>query len=637
MCGINGIAYKHHSGSTVDPEVLMRMRDVLRHRGPDEAGIFVDGNIGLGHRRLSIVDLKSGQQPMESADGSCVIIYNGEVYNHADHRQELAEKGYQYRTHCDTETILYLYKEYGPECVHKLRGMFAFAVWDRSRRELFIARDRLGVKPLYYVHDADGNLFFASEIKALLEARAVTPELNYAALGDYLANHGTCGDETLFANIKRLPAGHTLTWCDDGQIRIKKYWDLQFEPKLNGHKRTVKDWVEEWSALFREAVELRLMADVPLGMFLSGGIDSSAIAAVMSRLVKDRIKTFSVAFAEREANEFEFARLVAKEFNTDHHEVVVSPQEFFDRLPHLIWHEDEPLAHPSSVALYFVSRLASRHVKVVLTGEGSDESLAGYGRYAKTLLNLKYGRVYHQVAPKLARDAVASGIDRLPLDSRLRHKLRKSFFSIEPNIENIYFDNFAVFSRRHQSEMFTRETTERIGAATDPYAEMLGFFNSAPSTSLLDRMLYADTKTYLHELLMKQDQMSMAASIESRVPFLDHKLMEFSARMPDDLKLRGKTTKFVLREAMKGILPEQILTRSKMGFPVPIGKWFRNEYRYLIDDIVLSERALARGILRPEFVRELAAKHQQGENHDERLWSLLNFELWQRRFIDGEN
>ncbi|MEJ7699133.1 MAG: asparagine synthase (glutamine-hydrolyzing) [Pyrinomonadaceae bacterium] len=635
MCGINGIIYSSKSRREVDSETLRRMRDLLRHRGPDESGIFVEKNVGLGHRRLSIVDLKSGQQPMFNEDDSCVIVYNGEVYNHNDYRRELIEKGYEYKTHCDTETILHLYEEYSKQCVEKLRGMFTFAIWNKDRRELFMARDRLGVKPLYYVHDAAGNLFFASEIKAILEVQAVKPKLNYAALADYLANHATCGDETLFTGIKRLPAGHTLTW-KDGKIRIEKYWDLQFEPKLNGGKHSDEDWIAEWFELFQKAVELRLMADVPLGMFLSGGIDSSAIAAVMSKLVAEPVKTFSVAFAEREANELEFARIVATAFKTDHHEIVVSPAEFFEALPKLIWHEDEPLAHPSSVALNFVSRLASQHVKVVLTGEGSDETLAGYGRYAKTLLNLKYGETYHKLVPKFAREFVAAKIEKLSLDSKVRHKLRKSFFSIEPNIENIYFDNFAVFSRAMQNEMFSDETKARIGSHTNPYAEMSRFFDSAETKSLLDRMLYADTKTYLHELLMKQDQMSMAASIESRVPFLDHKLMEFAARMPDHLKLRGGTTKFILREAMKGILPDEILTRPKMGFPVPIGKWFRNEYKHLIDEYVLSERALARGIFEADFVRNLVDRHRQGENHEERLWALLNLEIWQRQVVEGE-
>lgn len=606
------------------------------HRGPDDAGQFIDANIGLGHRRLSIVDLSTGHQPIFSENSSSVIVYNGEVYNHALYRSELEDRGYRFTTRSDTEAILHLYEEYGDSCVQRLRGMFAFAIFDRSSRELFIARDRLGVKPLYYVHDHDGNLFFASEIKALLSAGAVKPELNYSALTDYLANRGTSGNETLFAGVLRLPPGHWLKW-NDGRIEIEKYWDLSFEQKLEGNGRSDDDWAEEWFDIFRESVKLRLMADVPLGMFLSGGIDSSAIAAVMTDLVSEPIKTFSVAFAEREANEFEYARLVAAAVKSDHHEIVVSPEQFFEALPELIWHEDEPLAHPSSVALNFVSRLAGQHVKVVLTGEGSDESLAGYGRYAKTLLNLRLSQRYNRSAPPFARDLVRSGIDRLPLNWDLRHKLRKSFLSVGPDISSIYFDNFAVFTRRMQMEMFSKDTKERIGENSNPYFQMAAFFDAPQTEGLLDRMLYADTKTYLHELLMKQDQMSMAASIESRVPFLDHHLMEFTARMPDKMKLRGRTTKLVLRKAMKGRLPEKILTRPKMGFPVPIGKWFRGDFSHLIDEYVVSERVLGRGIFDPGFVRGIVDRHRRGEDHDERLWALLNFEIWLRRFIDSEN
>ncbi len=633
MCGINGILYSQRSGRTVAPELLVRMRDTLRHRGPDQQGIFVDGRIGLGHRRLTIVDLKTGQQPMYSDDGSLVIVYNGEVYNHLELRPELERLGFVFRTTSDTETILKAYQAYGPDAIEKFRGMFAFAVWNKANKELFIARDRLGVKPLYYVVREDGSLLFASEIKALLAAGAVKPEIEYRSLSDYLANHGTSGELTMFAGVKRLLAGHTLTFKDD-ELTISKYWDISFD-RTNVGKRSDQDWIEEWYSLFQESVKLRLMADVPLGVFLSGGIDSSAIAAEMSRLVDERIKTFSVAFAEREANELRYARLVAERFNTDHHEVIVSPEEFFKALPELIWHEDEPLAHPSSVALNFVSKLAAEHVKVVLTGEGSDESLAGYARYGKTLMNLRLGKAYDFLIPRSLRHLIADRIEGLPVESKIRHKLRKSFFVVEPSIESAYFDNFAVFSRSMQAGILSASTKERLNGSSDPYLEMSRLFNRSEEGAMLDRMLYTDTKTYLHELLMKQDQMSMAASIESRVPFLDHKLMEFSASMPLNMKLRGRSTKYVLRRAMKNVLPEEILTRSKMGFPVPIGKWFRGEFRHIIDDFLLSDRSLGRGIFEPDAVRQLVARHMNGENHDERLWSLVNFEMWQRRFIDG--
>lgn len=633
MCGINGIAFSPKSGRQINENLLCRMRDVIAHRGPDDSGAFIDGidgSVGLGHRRLSIVDVTHGMQPMKNGSGDLVITYNGEIYNHADYREELIAKGHVYQTHCDTETILHLFAEYGRDCVEHLRGMFAFAIWDKNKKELFIARDRLGVKPLYYVHDEQGNLFFASEIKSLLEAGAVKAEVNYNALPDQLANHGTSADETLFAGVKRLMPGHTMTW-KDGRLDIRKFWDVGFEPKHEA--RTDAEVVEEWRDLFRHSVKLRLMADVPLGMFLSGGIDSSAIAAMMSEMVSEPIKTFSVAFNERDANELEYARLIANKYKTDHHEIMVTPEQFFAELPNLVWHEDEPLGFIASVPLYFVSKLAQEHVKVVLTGEGSDEIMAGYGRYQKAVALLNYGEKYESFTPGFLRDAVRSGVATLP--GALNKKLKRTFLALDADVESLYFDNFAIFTKAMQPQLLSAESKARISDA-NPYSHLQKWFDSADAEELLDKLLYADTKTYLHELLMKQDQMSMAASIESRVPFLDHKLVEYTAKLPVEYKLRGKTTKWILREAMKGILPDEILTRKKMGFPVPVGAWFRNEFRHVMDEYVLSDRSLSRGIFNAQFVRELVAKHNAGENHDERLWFLVNFEIWQRRFIDGE-
>ena len=634
MCGINGIVFSVESGRRAEAHVVERMRDVLTHRGPDDHGLFVEGRVGLGHRRLSIVDVASGHQPMTNEDGSLQIVYNGEVYNHADYRAGLEERGHRYRTHCDTETILHLYEEEGARAVERLRGMFAFAIWDRNRSELFVARDRLGVKPLYYVHAADGSFYFASEIKALLAAGAVAPELNYAALPDYLANRATSGEETLFRGVRRLLPGHTLLWRD-GRVRVEKYWDVSYAAQDDGSSRSDEDYVEEWFETFRTAVRLRLMADVPLGMFLSGGIDSSAIAAVMSGMVGEPIKTFSVAFAEREANELAYARMVAGRFGTDHHEIVVSPEEFFAALPRLVWHEDEPLAHSASVPLNFDSRLSARHVKVVLPGEGSDETLAGYSRYHKTVYNLRLGRLYERAAPAALRRAAASAAARLAPASVAR-KLSRTFFNLPADVEHLFLDNFGVFRRDAQARLLTPEARERAGSL-DPYAAVRGYLRGTDASSLLDQLLYVDTKGYLHELLMKQDQMSMEASIESRVPFLDHKLVELAARMPARMKLRGLTTKYVLRRAMRGLLPEPILTRKKMGFPVPMGAWLRGPFRHVVDEYVLGGRAAARGIFDPGFVRGLVARHQSGaEDHSERLWALVNFEMWQRQFFDGE-
>ncbi len=633
MCGINGIALSGKSQQEISARVVERMRDVLSHRGPDDAGLFVRARVGLGHRRLSIIDVASGHQPMSNEDGSLHIIYNGEIYNHADFRSALEAAGHTYSTHCDTETILHLYEEHGEKCVDYLRGMFAFAIWNERTGQLFIARDRLGVKPLYYALTSDGSIYFGSEIKSIFEAGPIRPELNYVALPDYLANHAPSGEETLFKGVKRLLPGHTLTWRD-GCVQIEKYWDISFT--ADATERSDADYIAEWSDLFRESVRLRLMADVPLGMFLSGGIDSSAILAIMSRMVSEPIKTFSVAFEEREANEFEYARLVAREFRTNHHEVVVSPGNFFAALPNLIWHEDEPLAHPSSVALYFVSRLAADHVKVVLTGEGSDELLAGYGRYRKTLLNLWLGRRYHSLLPVDLRDSIRNQIHGLPYGSSLRQKLTRTFLDFPPTLESAYFDNFSVFSRALQRDLLSPETLERVGCI-EPYAAANSVLRQTDAKTLLDQLLHADIKTYLHELLMKQDQMSMAASLESRVPFLDHKLVEFSAKLPERMKLRGSTTKYILRESMRNIVPARILSRPKMGFPVPMGSWLRGAFSGVVDEYILSERALNRGIFNRDFVRTLVKRHQQlGEDHSERLWALINFEIWQRQFIDAD-
>ncbi|HET7602588.1 MAG TPA: asparagine synthase (glutamine-hydrolyzing) [Gemmatimonadales bacterium] len=633
MCGICGIVLPDGSSRRLDRELLVRMRDQLVHRGPDGAGEFLDHGVALGHRRLSIVDVAHGAQPMAAASGAVQIVYNGEVYNHPELMPALQAEGVRYATHCDTETVLHLYLRHGVRTPEQLRGMFAFAIWDARTRELFIARDRLGVKPLYYVHTEDGALYFASEIKSLLAAGAVGAELNRRAFPDYLANHAPSGEDTLFKGVKRLLPGHTLTW-KEGRVVTRPYWDLSFAAPTE--TRSDAELVAEYAERFGEAVRLRLMADVPLGMFLSGGIDSAAITATMATLVQDPIKTFSVAFREREANELYYARLVAERYRTDHHEILVSPEEFWGALPSLIWHEDEPLAHPSSVALNFVSRLAARHVKVVLTGEGSDETLAGYGRYRTTVMNLAVSRRWQSLAPGVVQRAVRAGLDTLPRTSRLRQRLMRTGLALHADLDTLYFDNFAVFGRARQRAMLSPELQAELGGL-DPYATAHEAIDRGDATTLLNQLLYADIKTYLHELLMKQDQMSMAASIESRVPFLDHPLVEFTARLPARLKLRGRTTKWILRQAMKEKLPAEILSRSKMGFPVPVGAWLKGAFRPLLDQYVLSERALQRGLFQPEALRHLVAEHVAGEaNHDERLWALINLEIWQRLYLDGE-
>ncbi|MEO8624214.1 MAG: asparagine synthase (glutamine-hydrolyzing) [bacterium] len=634
MCGICGIALSSRSGAEVQRSTIERMRDVMVHRGPDGAGMFVKGRIGLGHRRLSIVDPAAGHQPMASDDDAVQIIYNGEVYNHPEIMKRLIASGHSYRTHCDTETVLKLYEEFGSRAPTHLRGMFAFAIWDSRNETLFIARDRFGVKPLYYVVADDGSLYFGSEIKCLVAAGATAATFDHASLPEYLSSHSTFGTDTMFAGVRRLEPGHTLTWRD-GEITIEQYWDLSFAHE-GEDTRDEAAIIAEYDEMFRDAVRMRLMADVPLGTFLSGGIDSAAITAVMSSLIDEPVRTFSVAFAERDANELYYARLVADKFRTEHREVVVSPADFWDALPQMIWQEDEPIAHPSSIPLYFVSRLAAEHVKVVLTGEGSDEVLGGYNRYRVTMYNMRFGSAYEDFVSGGARSLIRGAIGSLPRASRIRQKLSRTFLTLPADVTALYMDNFAVFSRQRLDELWSPALRQEVGALS-PYATAERYYEASDAGSLLNKLLYVDTKTYLHELLMKQDQMSMAASIESRVPFLDHHLVEFAARMPESMKVRGMTTKYVLRKIMTGVLPPEILTRRKMGFPVPVGAWLRGPYRHVLDEFVLGPRALARGLFDEAALRRLVASHTSGEqNHSERLWSLINLEIWQRMQFDGE-
>jgi asparagine synthase (glutamine-hydrolysing) len=637
MCGICGILTPDPS-LVPDRGLLERMRDLIAHRGPDGAGLYLGMGVGLAHRRLSIVDLARGQQPMYSHDRRFVIVYNGEVFNHPALKTELEAAGVRYRTHSDTETVLHLYERLGERAVDRMRGMFALAIWDSLERRLFLARDRYGVKPLYYVHRPDGTLIFGSEIKALLPALGGRPELNREALPDFLANHAPSGEATLFTGIMRLAPGHTLTW-QNGRITIRRYWDLPVAQSSEGPppaSRAERALVAEFRERFTEAVRLRLMSDVPLGMFLSGGIDSAAITSAMATLVKEPIRTFSVAFAEREANELEYARLVARAYRTEHRETVVSPAEFFAELPRLVWHEDEPIAHPSSIALYFVSRLAARHVKVVLTGEGSDETLAGYNRYRVTEYNARLGALYRRCVPGLARRGLSAALASLPATSGLRRRAARTFLMRGAGLDELYFDNFAVFGRVAQRELLSPELRAQL-APVDPYAAYHRALARVDGKPLLSQLLYADVKTYLHELLMKQDQMSMAASIESRVPFLDHPLTEWVAALPQTMKLRGTTTKWILRQAMQGRLPAPILARRKMGFPVPVGSWLRGPWRPLLSEYVTGSRARARGFFDAGAVERLVGEHVRGVNHAERLWALLTFEIWARLFLDGES
>ncbi|MFN8066484.1 MAG: asparagine synthase (glutamine-hydrolyzing) [Vicinamibacterales bacterium] len=635
MCGIAG--FVSFDGLPADaPDTAIRMRDILTHRGPDEAGLFVDARAALAHRRLSIVDLSSGHQPLANENGRVQVVYNGEIYNHAEVRRELESHGHRYRTRSDTETIVHAYEQWGDACVERFRGMFAFALWDSRRGRLLLVRDRLGVKPLYWAQ-VGSTLLFASEIKALLASGLVTTSPNLAALPELLSTRYVSGEDTMFVGIRKLLPGHRLVF-EQGRATVQEWWDVPAGRRngirASGDLAAGADPVVRFRELLEEAVRLRLMADVPLGMFLSGGIDSSAIAALMARQVGRPIKTFSVGFEEQAFNELGYARDVARAIGAEPHEIVIDDEDFFGALPRLIWHEDEPIAHPSSVPLYFVSKLAREHVTVVLTGEGSDELLAGYGKYPRIALNWRAGTVYQRMLPKALREAVANAI--LPtLPPRARRLATRSFLAMDRTPAAMFLDNFAAIRLGDQRALLAAGLQSGIDARA--YGESIARFEKPPAgSSLLTRLLYADMKTYLVELLMKQDQMSMAASIESRVPFLDHKLVEYAWTLPDSWKLSGWTTKRVLRETMKGVLPEAILTRPKMGFPVPFSRWTRERWLGPIRDVLLDRRTRERGVIEPRAVERLLEDHASASTDGwDRIWMLLNLELWFRTFIDG--
>jgi len=516
--------------------------------------------------------------------------------------------------------------------------MFAFAIWDASRQRLLLVRDRLGIKPLYWAR-AGSTLLFASEIKAILASGLIEPQANVSALPELLSTRYVSGSETMFAGINKLLPGHRLVF-ERGEIRVRQYWDIPAEVRTEKlevrTKKKDEAFVEQFRSLLEESVRLRLMSDVPLGMFLSGGIDSSAIGALMAQMVDRPIKTFSVGFSDRAFNELGYAREVATAIGADPHEIVIDDRDFFGALPRLVWHEDEPIAHPSSVPLYFVSKLAREHVTVVLTGEGSDELLAGYGKYPRIALNWRAGTIYERMLPRAVRQFVA---DRLvpALPGRIGRIADRSFLAMARTPEAMFLDNFAAI-RLSQQRGLLAAPHGREHSMLHAYGSSMAQFNRPPAgSSLLGRLLYADMKTYLVELLMKQDQMSMATSIESRVPFLDHKLVEFAWTLPDEWKLKGWTTKRVLRQAMKGVLPESILSRPKMGFPVPFARWAREQWNGSLREVLLDRRTRERGIIDAEATSALLRAHQDGRTDAwDRLWMLLNLELWFRTFIDGE-
>ncbi len=623
MCGITGW---FGGPEEADTDALDRMNTCLRHRGPDDSGTWTGGGTALGFRRLSIVDLGGGHQPMSNEDDSLWLIFNGEIYNHRGLRERLLERGHRYKTQSDSETILHAYEEWGDELLERIEGMFAFALVDTRRNRMLVARDRLGIKPLYYAPLPGGQVLFASEIKALLQHPGVTREACPEAASTFLTYRYLPSPATLFRGVFKLPPGHRLV-VDGNGYRVESWWDVDLETRWTGTYEEAQTRLVE---LMSQSTQDRLMADVPLGALLSGGLDSSIIVRLMAER-HDPVKTFSIGFSGAEGNENElpFAREVARELGTEHHEYTMEERELPDYIVPLIWNMDEPLVEPAAIPVYLISRLARETVTVALTGEGADELFAGYPKYGHDHLALQYGRL-----PRALRDGVLRrGLDALPLPLRRLRVAERSLSIREPSER--WASWFAGFAGPEKRAILHPELLARLDdpASAGPTAHWV---DRAQHRSPLTQMLYADVKTWLaDDLLMKMDRMSMATSLEARVPFLDHRLVDFAFSLPSQWKWKDGRGKRILRDAFRSRLPETVLSRPKAGFPVPIDRWFRRDLRAFVTETLFSETLARRGIVNPRTVRRVVNDHIEGRRDYRReIWTLLNLELWFQVFID---
>jgi len=616
MCGICGV-FNFESRAPTDRESLERAARAMAHRGPDDEGFHIDGELGLGNRRLSIIDLPGGHQPLSNEDQTIWITFNGEIYNYRELRPGLEARGHRFRTATDTEAIVHLYEEHGVRCLEHLRGMFAFALWDARERRLFVARDRLGVKPLYYRQEL-GRIVFASELRALRELATQSLEIDPQSVYDFFGFRYVPAPRTFYRGVEKLLPGHFLL-ADARGVRTQAYWDIPLE----GEQDTTEDaCAREVVEHLRESVRLRLIADVPLGVFLSGGTDSSAVVALMAELGARPLKTFSVGFAEPEFSELPAARHIAKLYHTDHHELVVRAEDVAEELPRLVAFRDEPVAEPTDIALFKISQLAARSVKVVLAGEGGDELFAGYPKYAADRLAGLVSAFPRSVTQGLAQ--------WLPYGQR-RARLALEALSIRNEAERSA-TWFASFSRQERQALFAPDFLAQVDVA-HPARVFEEVIRRASDRSPLKRMLYADLKIWLPDnLLLRGDQMTMAASIEERVPFLDHKLVEFAARIPSRMLSRGFRTKVLLKRALRPYVPAEILSRRKVGFAVPVGPWFRKELRSMVGDLLLAPGAHTREYFNRESAEQFVREHLDGvRDRHKQLWALLNFELWSQQ------
>ena len=626
MCGIVGIV--RSDKSDVDQALLARMCAAIRHRGPDDDGFYLNGAVGLGMRRLAIIDLKSGQQPIHNQDRTAWIVFNGEIYNYRELRDQLEKLGHTFYTNSDTEAIIHAYDQYGADCPRYLRGMFAFAIWDERTQELFLARDRVGKKPLLYAQ-VNGQFVFGSEFSALLLHPDVGKEIQPEELHHYLSFMCVPAPLTVYRAIRKLEPGHSLRYSK-GEIRIERYWQPDFSRKVDISEQEAGEQAIE---ILRDAVKVRLMSEVPLGAFLSGGIDSSAVVALMSEESSTPVKTFSIGFEEQDFSELHHARRVAEHVGADHHEFIVRP-DALEVLPILVEHYGEPYADSSAIPTYYVARETRKHVTVALNGDGGDESFAGYERYAA----MRLAERYHRIPAVLRDNVLRQAIELIPSSETKRSRVRdvKRFVQAAslPKVER-YLRWVSVFDSEAKRDLYSedfRRQTQNVSAASvlDPW------FAHANGSGIVDAALLADIMTYLpNDLLVKVDIATMANSLEARSPFLDHHVIEFAASLPEKFKLRGLTSKYLLKRMLRKLLPAENLDRRKMGFGIPIGHWFRGKLQPFLRETLLAEAALKRDLFKPEAVKRLVELHTRGErDYSHQLWTLLMLELWFQRFID---
>jgi asparagine synthase (glutamine-hydrolysing) len=628
MCGICG-QLLFDPGARVDPAELQRMTDVITHRGPDSDGHFVQGRIGIGMRRLRIIDLATGEQPIANEDESLWIVFNGEIYNYVELRPLLEARGHVFSTHSDTETIVHLYEEYGARCVDHLNGMFAFAIWDCRRQELFISRDRLGIKPLFYAHEPGRRLLFASEIKSLLETD-VSREVDYLGLHDYFSLFYVPTPRSAFKAIRKLPPAHWLRCRSDGTLEIERYWDVPF-PQQPIERRPRAFYVERIRDLMRESVRRQLRSDVPLGVLLSGGLDSTSIVAFMSDVLDRPIKTFSIGFHEPSYNELPQARLVAEAFDTEHRELVVEP-DLIQLIQEIILHFDEPFADYSAIPTYLVSQLARREVIVALSGDGGDEVFAGYQtHYAYRVANL------YRLLPRFLRDGViAPLVRRLPASTdRISFDFMAKRFVTGAHLpfQQGHYWWKVILNESEKQELYTGDFLHQV--ARDSYEVFAPYFDAVRRAHPLNQLLYVDTKTFLlDDCLVKTDRMSMANSLEVRVPLLDHELVEFMAGVPPALKSSGLNTKSLLRDVVRPLLPAAIVQGKKRGFTPPLPVWLKRELREFVQDTLSPARIRDMGLLDPVVVTRILEDHFLGRRDNNRpIWTLLCLVLWYEHFV----